>query len=275
MAEPVPVDDISAVSYRFAVKWSVPAEKLRYQHLPPGEKTTPIIIKSNTYRFKDVKNFEFSLHLTCTQNDTQSPHGQIDYKMAVNCTLGLPIFLEDVLILIDGGIFRVLCEGRNNIGKRLIFNSMILARDKFTDENVTFRCVMSVPVKVKAVISNPLEDPSTENIVDCEAILCDPGVYPNGYDDVSEFLFSSRIPDFNVDMAARMMREAKLREIPILKALCIEYLMENLTTENVTWVLQHAVDSDAKDLSRICVHFLSECKITKVTDFDSSFRSNR
>ncbi|CAL1262016.1 unnamed protein product [Larinioides sclopetarius] len=251
MSPLVSVDDITAMSHRFAVKWSVPTKDL--DCISTSGETINRTLRSNRYRFKNIKNLEFSYVLLCGQ----------DYMMRVNCITDMPMFQDDALVLINDRVYRVQCTPTNTLGK-LIFDPTVFANNTFEDDKVTFHCIMSIPALVKADIIISEKDEYGRNIVECESIVTYPDIYPHGYDAVNEFRYSSRIPDFNVKMAISLIGEAAKRHDPILKALCSEYLMENLTTENVTTVLKQSLESDARDLAQRCADFLAEqCKIVK------------
>ncbi|KAF8770570.1 hypothetical protein HNY73_018079 [Argiope bruennichi] len=247
---PITVDDITKMSHQFAVKWNISVQKLA--NIAKSKES--IVLKSNRYRFKNIKYLEFSYEL-CYDKFRQT------YRMRVDCISDMAIFLENVLVLVGSRVYRVQGSSTNTTG-RLIFDQNVLRNNSFKDDKVTFHCIMSIPAEVKAEIQIP---DGLVNDVECESIMTCRNIYPHGYDAVTKFEYSSRIPDFNVEMASNLISEAHQRHNLILKALCSEYLMENLTSENVVEVLKQAIAADAKDLLQKCGDFIAEkCKIVSI-----------
>ncbi|CAL1262014.1 unnamed protein product [Larinioides sclopetarius] len=256
----VSVSDITAMSFQFAVKWSIPVRELNNKSSSEKEIISHTLT-SNRYRLNNIKTLDFTFSLTCGK----------DFIMKVKNWDDAPLFQDDALILIEDKIYRVKCNSTNTIG-RLIFDRDVLTRNSFRDDKVTFHCIVSIFAKVIPMDQKyaPFRTAYSEknknqtDIIEFESLLLNYyDLDPHGYDAVNDFRYSSRIPNFNVKMALSMIDEAHKRHDPILKALCSEYLMENLTTENVSDVLKQSLKSNATDLSQRCADFLAEkCKIT-------------
>ncbi|GBN92416.1 hypothetical protein AVEN_5395-1 [Araneus ventricosus] len=251
-------NDITAMSYRFAVKWSIPVEDLKSSS--SSDEIITRTLRSNRYRFKNIENLYFTFILTCGK----------DFIMRVENWNSRKMFQDDALILIEDRIYRLKCNPNNTLG-RLIFDQDVLDQNSFKDDKVTFHCIMSIHAQAKLVVSEfppfrtayPEVNRNKAEIVEFESlVVTEEDLYPHGYDAVNDFRYSSSIPDFSVKLAISLIGEAHKRHDPILKALCSEYLMENLTTENVAAVLKQSLESEAKDLSQSCADFLNEqCKI--------------
>ncbi|GBM82732.1 hypothetical protein AVEN_183171-1 [Araneus ventricosus] len=234
------MEAISSIRHNIGFQWNLKVKEILMCSFSTGFGTL-VEIQSSTYRLKDIKDLFFSLVLYNFPRPDILVKG--NRKWSLQLTYAFAVVKERAFLV---GKF-----------KKLEFLDFLQLDRVDSEEVVEFHCMISAQSILISDFAGPqkaMEPMTTEQRhVDYEYILC------SKFDEWNS-KFDGEIPDFTVDYAEKLIIDKTANRI--LKILAMEYLMKNLSAQNVSRILKVAVDEGITVLQKQCADFLiSKCTV--------------
>ncbi|GBM82727.1 hypothetical protein AVEN_183167-1 [Araneus ventricosus] len=228
---------ISSVRHNIAFQWNLKKKEISRHSFQDHRIEPERLVRSNTYRLKDIKDMFFFLELDDHSWLYIKGHSRWSFQLTY------------AFAVVKDRAFSVKRFKKLEFLKRLDLSYL------GGEEEIAYHCmILAQPAVVSKGAEPDLQDIDDEKLkqryVEFEGTVD------------SDHRFDGEIPDFTVDMAKQMMPKYKNTN-RVLKILALEYLMKNLTAQNLSGVLEIAVDEGITVLQKQCVDFLtSKCTVS-------------
>ncbi|GBN23698.1 hypothetical protein AVEN_113198-1 [Araneus ventricosus] len=245
---------VASVSYNFVLKWSLKGKKLKDLR---QESSNLSVIRSDMYQFKSAKDLGFYLEIA---------KSSYAYNINIKGSKTWSFELVYAFLVSKERAFQLKASPQLSFLSSfydLIYGVMVYSRFLPDEEDVTVHCV---------VIADPVHQaPSTkeddlslkegQNIVDIEGrpMFALPESYTNKM--VIDFIRRGDVPNLDIDKAIQIIRETKEHKCEVLKILCVEYLMGNITTKSIRQISRAAIDIGLPVLERSCMEKIADGSI--------------
>ncbi|GBO31018.1 hypothetical protein AVEN_173627-1 [Araneus ventricosus] len=234
----------TSVSYHFVLKWILKGKDLKN---PPKNAANASVIRSDLYLFKAAKDLRFYLEIE---------KSRYNYAIRIKGSKMWSFELAYAFFVSKEKAFYL------NASNQLSFLPSCRSSNILDEEDVPIHCVVIVD-RVLPSSSTEEDDLSTEeddlspkdgqNTVDIGGT---PDITLAGdYMDkmVIDFIRRGDIPNFDVSKAIQIIHELKKYKCEVLKILCVQYLMENITSQTLRQISRAAIDCGLPFLERACM----------------------
>ncbi|GBN23705.1 hypothetical protein AVEN_113203-1 [Araneus ventricosus] len=234
---------VTSVSYSFVLKWTLKAKQLK----DLGNSSGASVIRSDLYQLKTTKNLRFYLEIEKPKKfngDWATVKGSKMWSFKLAYAFS---FSKDKAFKLKES-------------PKLSFLDWFATNHVLDEENVTIHCVVvALPVHpAPSVKEDDLFLMKCQNSVDFEDM---PNfTLPSGYTNemVIEFIRQGELPDLTVGKAIEIIGQTKVHNCEVLKILCAEYLMNNITPQNFRQISRAAMDYALPLLERKCLKKITD-----------------
>ncbi|CAL1284282.1 unnamed protein product [Larinioides sclopetarius] len=249
--ETTPSSDITYVSYSFVLSWTLRGKE--FKSLSRDIKN-PEVIRSDLYQFKNDPELRFFLELGWSRYCEK-------FNISIKGSKMWSFELAYAFLVIKEKAFTL------KASPQLSFLTPCSRRIFSDEDNVPIHCV---------VIADPVHPaPSAEQddvcLMEDQNIINIEGrsdiTLPEDYSSemVINFIRRGKVPDIDVKKAIQIIRETSEHKCEILKIICVEYLMRNITAESVREISRAAIDYQLPVLERTCMEKIANGYIKTVT----------
>ncbi|GBN61558.1 hypothetical protein AVEN_223145-1 [Araneus ventricosus] len=228
---------VTSVSYRFVLKWILKGKDLKN----PSQNTANASVKrSDLYLFKAAKDLRFYLEID---------KSRYDYAISIK---GSKMWSFELAYAFHASKEKAFYLNASN---QLSFLPSYLYSNILDEEDVPMHCVVIAdPVlPSSSTKEDDLSPKEGQNTVDIESRpdITLPGDYTDKM--VIDFIRRGDIPKFDVSKAIQIIREMEKHKCEVLKILCVQYLSQNITSQNLRQISRAAIDCGLPFLERACM----------------------
>ncbi|GBN36322.1 hypothetical protein AVEN_98356-1 [Araneus ventricosus] len=229
--------NVVSFSYTFVLKWTLKGKKFSDLR---SSKDAEDVIRSDLYQFKTAKDLHFYLEISKPSYDNNA---------RIKGSEMWSFKLVYAFLIVKDRAYQL------KKSDQLSFLSLYYASSDADEEDVAVHFLVNAcPVHpAPTAKEDEVILQKDQKMVDIESMpnFTIPSDCTNQI--VIDFILRGDIPNFEHYMAIEIIEESKKHMCEVLKILCTEYLMNNITADRLRRILQAAVKNDLRLLERKCV----------------------